>query len=118
MKLLLSPASEAFVVVCDGVVLPVFWFGVLFDVEVVVASDSSRDSSNDSSSPAEFVTVNGGQENLESSDGLASTISVMETVTVTELVIVYWPTFPVVPRGCLGNLKSSRRMQSKLDNGN
>jgi hypothetical protein len=68
----------------------VFWFGVLFDVELVVASDSSseQDSSNDGSSPAEFVTVNGGQENPESADGSASTIFVMETTTVTELVIV------------------------------
>jgi hypothetical protein len=66
MELLLSPASEAFVIVCDGAVLPVFWFGVLFDAELVVASDSSseQDSSNDNSSPTKFVTVNGWQETL------------------------------------------------------
>jgi len=100
MALLLSPASEAFVV-CDGPLLLVLWLGVLLDVELGVASESSSEhsSSNDSSSPAEFVTVIGRQENPESSDGSASTISVLSTVTVTVLVIV---TVSVGSQSCLG----------------
>ena len=100
VALLLSPASDAFVV-CDGALLEVLRPGALIDVELGVASDSSseQDSSKDSSSPTEFVTVIGSQEKPESSDDSAITISVIAIVTVMVLVIV---TVSVGSQSCLG----------------